>query len=86
MNWDITMGYLRQACGRFLRTAGERLASPATVRRGERIEYAGRLQIRYGALKHQAQWHGDGLSWARDAVPVRVESAGPAQRRVVRRP
>gem|GEM_PF-6730316 len=31
------------------------------VMSGERIEYSGRLQVRYGAVKHQAQWNWNAL-------------------------
>ena len=57
MNWDISMGRARQLFGRLLQRAGTRLGDRRLVLNGEAHEYAGRLQARYGALKHQVQWN-----------------------------
>jgi uncharacterized protein YjbJ (UPF0337 family) len=56
MNWDISIGNCRQFCGRVLQTLGEQFDRRALVLFGEQIEYRGRLQTRYGWLKHQEQW------------------------------
>ena len=65
MNWDISLGTARQLSGKVIQALGNRLESRKMILAGERLEYAGRLQARYGALKHQAQWH-----WP--TVPVRA--------------
>ncbi len=57
MNWDITIGHCKQIYGRRLQRVGAQLDSRKLVLEGERAEYAGRLQIRYGTLKHQALWN-----------------------------
>jgi uncharacterized protein YjbJ (UPF0337 family) len=56
MNWDISMGRARQLFGRLLQRVGGQLGDRPLVLSGESHEYAGRLQARYGALKHQVQW------------------------------
>ncbi len=56
MNWDIAIGQGKQVYGRALQTLGQRFDRRRMVLKGEQIEYGGRLQSRYGALKHQAQW------------------------------
>jgi hypothetical protein len=56
MNWDITIGQVRQTYGRFLQRVGMRWEKRSVILDGERMEYEGRLQHRYGTLKHQAQW------------------------------
>ena len=57
MNWDITIGRCKQYYGRYLQWLGERIEKRKMVLDGELTEYAGRLQIRYGTLKHQALWN-----------------------------
>jgi uncharacterized protein YjbJ (UPF0337 family) len=57
MNWDISMGSARQLYGRMLQRVGSRLGDRRVVLSGEAHEYAGRLQARYGAIKHQVQWN-----------------------------
>jgi uncharacterized protein YjbJ (UPF0337 family) len=57
MNWDISMGRARQLYGRMLQQVGARLGDRRIVMNGEGHEYAGRLQARYGAIKHQVQWN-----------------------------
>lgn len=57
MNWDISIGQCKRIYGRLLQDVGGRLGRRALVLRGERSEYAGRLQMRYGTLKHQALWN-----------------------------
>lgn len=56
MNWDTLIGRARQATGRLLQAGGERFGDRRWILRGEAMEYAGRLQTRYGLLKHQVQW------------------------------
>ena len=61
MNWDISIGQCKQIYGRVLQACGQRFDRRKLVLDGERIEYGGRLQSRYGMLKHQVQW-GAGLA------------------------
>ena len=61
MNWDISLGHLRQWYGRSLQRVGTRFENRRLVMSGERAEYRGRLQVRYGAVKHQAQWNWNSL-------------------------
>lgn len=68
MNWDITIGHCKQTYGRCLQSTGSRFGNRKLVLNGERSEYAGRLQIRYGTLKHQALWN---------LTPARAESEIP---------
>ena len=82
MNWDIAFGQGRQSWGRWLQRVGARLQRRALVLRGEHIEYAGRLQSRYGALKHQAQWSAASLGFPREAsLSTRVVGARSAGQR-----
>ena len=60
MNWDISVGQCKQWYGRALQEIGRRLGHGRFVVDGERHESGGRLQARYGLLKHRVQW-GDGL-------------------------
>ncbi len=57
MNWDITIGRCKQSYGRCLQRLGIRMQNRILVLNGERAEYSGRLQMRYGTLKHQALWN-----------------------------
>ncbi len=57
MNWDITIGQCKQSYGRYLQRLGSRMGNRKLVLSGERSEYSGRLQMRYGTLKHQALWN-----------------------------
>ena len=57
MNWDITIGHGKQIVGRVIQSFGRRYDRRRLVLGGERLEYAGRLQMRYGVLKHQVQWN-----------------------------
>lgn len=57
MNWDITIGQCKQHYGRYLQQFGSRIGNRKLVLNGERAEYSGRLQMRYGMLKHQALWN-----------------------------
>lgn len=61
MNWDISIGQCRQFFGRALQAYGRRFDRRTLVLNGERMEYSGRLQSRYGVLKHHVQW-GAGLA------------------------
>ena len=56
MNWDISIGRFLQSYGRVLQRLGRRLDRRPMVLDGERIEFSGRLQMRYGMVKHQVQW------------------------------
>ena len=56
MNWDISIGHCKQLYGRALQAYGRRWDRRKVVLNGERIEYSGRLQARYGTLKHHVQW------------------------------
>ena len=57
MNWDITIGHSKQAYGRSIQWIGSQIGNRKLVLSGERSEYSGRLQMRYGMLKHQAFWN-----------------------------
>ncbi len=59
MNWDIAIGQCKQRYGRILQGIGQRFDHRRMVMNGERLEFSGRLQARYGVLKHQAQWGQD---------------------------
>ncbi len=71
MNWDISIGRYKLACGRALQFVGGRLGNRKLILDGEAMEYAGRLQMRYGMLKHEAQWNGDALRLRRIPIPVK---------------
>ncbi len=71
MNWDISIGRAKQLYGRALQAAGVRLSRRHLILKGEALEYGGRLQVRYGMLKHQVQWSGDALRSRRDPMPVK---------------
>ena len=68
MNWDIAIGQCRQIVGRGLQAWGRRTRRSRLVSNGEGIERAGRLQLRYGVLKHQVQWN-SGLIEIRRRAP-----------------
>ncbi len=70
MNWDISIGRTREAVGRTLQWLGARIARRQWVLDGEAMEYSGRLQTRYGLLKHQVQWGDDALRLKRQVIPV----------------
>ncbi len=67
MNWDISIGHGRQVYGRMLQNVGRRFDRRSMVLEGERIEFSGRLQMRYGLLKNEVQW---GPRLARIARPA----------------
>jgi hypothetical protein len=71
MNWDISIGLLKQIYGWFLQVIGQRLSRRKTVLNGEALEYAGRLQVRYGTLKHQVQWNVGNLRFRREPIVIR---------------
>lgn len=56
MNWDISIGHCKQVYGRALQATGRRFDRRALVLEGERMEFGGRLQMRYGLLKNEVQW------------------------------
>jgi hypothetical protein len=68
MNWDISTGRFKQSYGRILQMVGRHLARRSLVLDGEALEYAGRLQMRYGVLKHQVQWNHVPLRHGRDGI------------------
>ena len=82
MNWDITIGHCKQMYGCYLQRFGSQFGNRKLVLNGEQAEYAGRLQMRYGTLKHQALWnltpspiHGEDknsqeLGSARNSIPL----------------
>lgn len=74
MNWDISIGYLRQWYGRSLRAIGSRIGNRKLMLAGERSQFAGRLQARYGALKHHTQW-----SWVFARMRPRVAARHPGE-------
>jgi uncharacterized protein YjbJ (UPF0337 family) len=76
MNWDISTGRFKQSYGRVLQSLGRYLARRGLVLEGEALEYAGRLQMRYGMLKHQVQWNHAPLLHARATAPQREVRAG----------
>jgi hypothetical protein len=71
MNWDISIGKGKQAYGRLLQRAGNRFSQRRWVLDGEALEYAGRLQMRYGMLKHQVQWNHETLRLRREPIPIK---------------
>jgi hypothetical protein len=74
MNWDTSIGWCKQAQGQLLQLLGKRLAQRGMILSGEALEYAGRLQLRYGLLKHQVQWsHSLGLR----REPIAVKKSFP---------
>lgn len=77
MNWDITVGHFKQTYGRYLQRVGGQFENRKLVMEGERAEYAGRLQMRYGSLKHRALWN---LAPAR----VHTEESNPPESERVR--
>lgn len=66
MNWDISIGQCKQLYGRALQACGRRFDRRKLVLNGERIEYSGRLQARYGMLKHHVQWGAELVRAPRD--------------------
>jgi uncharacterized protein YjbJ (UPF0337 family) len=77
MNWDISIGNCRQFGGRALQVFGRQVDRRGLVLRGAQIEYRGRLQTRYGWLKHQEQW---GVALVR--IPRRTQPANAAEARM----
>jgi uncharacterized protein YjbJ (UPF0337 family) len=71
MNWDISIGRYKQVYGRVLQAVGKRFSQRRMILNGEALEYAGRLQMRYGILKHQVQWNNDALYMKREPIPVK---------------
>ncbi len=69
MNWDISIGQCKQVYGRLLQDYGRRFDRRKAVLNGERFEFTGRLQTRYGLLKHQAQWGSALLRLQRHSIP-----------------
>ncbi len=73
MNWDSWIGQWKQWSGRALREVGRRFGDRRLVVEGERVESGGRMQARYGLMKHQAQWG--------RLAPIRVARSAPESRR-----
>lgn len=71
MNWDISIGRCKEGLGRGLQWMGARFAHRRWVLDGEAMEYAGRLQTRYGMVKHQVQWGDDSLRLKRQPIAIR---------------
>ena len=84
MNWDISIGQGKQWYGRVLQDIGRRFDRRAVVLNGERLEFTGRLQMRYGLLKHQAQWGSAMLRLQRHPVGIGAtrDSSSSGSRRV----
>ncbi len=70
MNWDISIGRSKEGLGRALQWLGARCGRRQWVLDGEAMEYSGRLQTRYGILKHQVQWGDDTMHPKRQPIPV----------------
>jgi uncharacterized protein YjbJ (UPF0337 family) len=81
MNWDISIGHCKQIYGRLLQAAGQRLDRRRLVLDGERLEFGGRLQARYGMLKHHVQWNAGLMQFRRQSIPVRHDDDRLAGRR-----
>lgn len=79
MNWDISIGHCKQIYGRVLQSVGQRFDRRQFVLDGERIEYSGRLQSRYGTLKHHVQW---GPEMIRSPRQIVVPESMPIGKRV----
>jgi uncharacterized protein YjbJ (UPF0337 family) len=73
MNWDISIGHSKRVYGRVLQAIGRRLGRRKLVLGGEAIEYAGRLQMRYGTLKHHVQWNTAAIPLVRE--PIRTKKS-----------
>ncbi len=73
MNWDILIGRARQYAGRLLQSSGQRMDDRRLILRGEALEYRGRLQTRYGTLKHEAQWGGPDFAMRMKPIARRSE-------------
>lgn len=71
MNWDISIGRSKLMYGRALQAVGRHLDRRALVLDGERIEFGGRLQMRYGMLKHEVQWNAGMMQLRRQSIPIR---------------
>ena len=71
MNWDISTGRVKQSYGRLLQLVGRRFARRRLVLDGEALEYAGRLQMRYGMLKHQVQWNHAPIRPDRESIAIK---------------
>lgn len=80
MNWDISIGQCRQVYGRVLQAIGQKFDRRKLVLNGERIEYSGRLQTRYGTLKHHVQWGAELARIPRDKAALTVDSMHPVKR------
>ena len=80
MNWDITIGHCKQTYGRLLQSVGQRTDRRRLVLDGERLEFSGRLQARYGMLKHHVQWNAGLLQLRRQSLPVHRDAALAAKR------
>lgn len=70
MNWDISIGHCKQTYGRLLQALGQRLDRRRLVLDGERLEFGGRLQARYGMLKHHVQWNAGPMQLRRRSIPI----------------
>ncbi len=80
MNWDISIGQCKQLYGRVLQSIGQKFDRRKLVLDGERIEYSGRLQSRYGTLKHHVQWGAGLVRIPRDKAALAVDPMHPVKR------
>jgi len=71
MNWDISIGRVKQVYGRVLQRIGNRFSQRRWVLDGEALEYGGRLQMRYGMVKHHVQWNDEALRLRRQPIPIK---------------
>ena len=57
MNWDIALGQWKRTRGKLNERYGEFRGDAARIIKGKREQFAGELQVRYGVMKYEAQWH-----------------------------
>ena len=57
MNWDIALGQWKRTHGKLNERYGRFRGDANRIINGKREQFAGALQVRYGVMKYEAQWH-----------------------------